>query len=120
MGMFQTTGSNERLAVLEGTRQRTIAAAGSAQADAALIGANITVVTAASGTNGVVLRKAKSGNPYTGMVYSSAATNALLVYPPVGGTINNGTANAALSVAARKPIFFVAVSAVDFIVNVGA
>lgn len=121
MGIFQTRGSNERFGVIESSVQRTVAATGSAQTDAALIGANVSVVTGASGSNGVVLRKGK-GTPYAGVIYSSAATNALLVYPPVGGTINNGSLNAAVSVAARKPAIFwmVAGSGLDFIVNLSA
>jgi len=121
MGMDQTIGSNERLAVITGSRQRTVAAAGSGQSDATLIGANVTTVTGASGTNGVVLRKGKGTNGiYAGVIYSSAATNALLVYPPSGGTINGGSANAALSVTARKPAIFYAITNVDFIINQSA
>lgn len=117
MGMFQTVGSNERFGIVEGSRQRTVAAAGSAQTDATLIGANVTIVTGATGTNGVVLRKAKS--LYAGVVYPSAATNALLLYPPSGGTINGGSADASLSIVARKPAIFYAITAIDFIVNAG-
>lgn len=119
MGMFQTTGSNERYGILEGSRQRTVAAAGSAQTDATLIGANVSLVTGATGANGVVLHKASKG-PYTGMIYSSAATNALLVYPPTGGTINNGSVNAAFSLTARKPVTFMATTAIDFVFNLSA
>lgn len=105
MGMFQTVGSNLRYGVLEVARQRTVAAAGTGQTDATAVGGGgLNVVTGSSGTNGVRLPKGK--NPHTFWVYSSAATNAMLVYPPTGGTINNGTANAALSVAARKPVQF--------------
>lgn len=119
--MDQTRGSNERYGVLETSVQRTVAAAGSAQTDATLIGANVTIVTAASGTNGVILRKPKSANNfYTGAVYSSAATNALLVYPPTGGTINNGTINAALSLPARKVGTFMSVNGTDFVINISA
>lgn len=95
-------GALERFGVLVTSRQRTAAAAGSSQADATLIGAFATTITGASGTNGVVLRNTK--NPYTALVYSSAATNALLIYPPVGGTINSGSVNAAFSATARKPV----------------
>lgn len=123
MGMFQTRGSNERYGVIESAIQRTVAATGSGQSDAALIGANVSNVTSASGTNGVVLRKGKGGNPYAGVVYSSAATNALLLYPPVGGAINGGTVNAALSIVARKPAIFWMIAdgtGLNFIVNASA
>ena len=117
MGMFQTIGSNERYGVIEGARQRTVAAAGSGQSDAALIGANVSIVTGATGSNGVVLRKAKSN--YAGVIYSSAATNALLVYPPSGGTINGGSTDASVSLTAKKPAIFYAIGPLDFIVNAG-
>lgn len=121
MGMFQTTGSNERYGVIEGSRQKAAAAAGSGQSDATLIGANLTIVSGASGTNGVILRKGKGSNgTYAGVIYSSAATNALLVYPPTGGTINGGSANASVSVAARKPAVFYAITPIDFIINLSA
>lgn len=118
MGMFQTPGSNERFGVLETSRQRSVAASGSSQTDAALIGANVSLVSGASGTNGVVLRKGKA--QYTGMIYSSAATNALLVYPPAGGTINNGSVNSPFSVTARKPAIFTSTTLIDFIINQSA
>lgn len=109
MGMFQTRGSNERYGILETSVQRTIAAAGSSQTDATLIGANVTVVTGATGTNGVVLRATKK-NPYTSLVYSSAATNALLIYPPVGGNFNNGVVNTPFSATARTPYYLTCIS----------
>lgn len=118
MGMFQTIGSNERYGIIEGARQRTVAAAGSAQTDATLIGANVTIVTGASGTNGVVLRKAN--NKYAALVYTSAATNALLVYPPSGGTINGGSVNASFSIPAKKTAAFYAITAIDFVANLSA
>lgn len=121
MGMFQTRGSNERYGVIESSIQRSAAAAGSSQTDATLIGANVSNISGATGSNGVVLRKGKN-TPYAGVIYSSAATNALLVYPPVGGTINGGSVNASVSVAARKPAIFwmIAGTGLDFIMNLGA
>lgn len=110
MGMFQTRGSNERYGVLENAVQRTLAAAGTTQATGTLIGANVSVITGASGANGVTLRQIKGNNPYTGTVYSNAASNALLVYPPVGGNFNNGTTNAAFSCTAQIPYTFTCIS----------
>lgn len=119
MGMFQTTGSNTRFGVLESSVQRTIAAAGAAQATATLLAPNVNIVTGATGANGVILPRAKN-TPYTAMVYSSAATNALLVYPPVGGTINNAGLNAALSLPARKPVILTSINNIDFVANISA
>lgn len=90
----------------------TIAAAGSTQATATALTAlgQLTTVTAASGTNGIILPISPVGTEI--LVYSSAATNALLVYPPVGGAINNAAANASQSVAARKLTRFVALDSI--------
>jgi hypothetical protein len=77
----------------------TVAAAGTTQGTAALIGSSLVTVTGASGTNGVILPAGMPGDTVT--IYSSAATNALLVYPPVGGAINAAATNAAYSLTAQ-------------------
>jgi len=110
MGRYLTDGTAESLGILALARQKTFAAAGSAQTDATLVGHPLNLVTGASGTNGVVLTKAKVPGR-TVEIYSSAATNALLVYPPVGGTINNGSTNASFSATARTPFIFTCTSA---------
>lgn len=105
---FFTLGAAAREGVLSTARQGAVAAAGADQATATTLpqGTVVTTVTGASGANGVVLNKAKVQGRSL-VVYSSAATNALLIYPPVGGTINNGTANAAFSATARTPIYLI-------------
>lgn len=110
MGMYVTIGSLEREGILVTARQGTIAAAGSSQTDAATGGGNVTVVTGASGTNGVIIGKPKVMGRQR-IYYSSAATNALLIYPPVGGTINNGSTNAAFSATARTPVYLTSITA---------
>lgn len=103
MGMFQTRGSNARYGVLEANVQGNQVAAGANQATAASLTGVVTIVSGATGTNGVILPKAKVQGRSL-VIYSSAATNALLIYPPVGGTINNGALNASFSATARTPI----------------
>lgn len=79
------------------------AAAGSSQATATVIttpGGQILNVSGATGSNGITLPIALAGSEI--MVYSNAATNALLVFPPLGGAVNNGTVNASASLTARK------------------
>jgi len=83
----------------------TVAAAGTSQATAAPIGAYGSVnVTGADATAGVILPKSPAGTSIT--IYSAAATNVLKVYPHVGGDINDGTPNAAVSITARTPSKF--------------
>jgi len=90
----------------------TIAAAGSDQAGATLVTHRIEVVSGASGANGARLPVASAGAEY--VLYSSAAANALLVYPATSGTINDGTANASVSVTARRANRFIGTSATNW------
>jgi hypothetical protein len=88
----------------------TIAATGSAQGDAATLTGQFNLVTGADATKGVILPTATPG--MTVEVKNSDAANAILkVYPATGGTINALSANAAISLAAKVPAIFRALSA---------
>ena len=78
----------------------TIAAAGNSQGTATLITDTVSIVTGADGTKGVIL---PADDPVGALreVYSSVATNGLKVYPPTGGDINDGTANAAVTIEGK-------------------
>ena len=91
----------------------TLAAAGTTQGTAAAITSSIVTVTGASGTNGVILPSAMPGDTVT--IYSSAATNALLVYPPSGAAINAASANAAYSHTAQTTHQFKCFSATSWL-----
>lgn len=78
-----------------------LASAGSTQSDAALITGTAPVVniSGGDGTKGAILPpSSRTGTEIT--IYNSGA-GALKVYPPSGGTINGGAANASISVAAK-------------------
>lgn len=92
-----------------------VAAAGSSQSDATALTAKINIVSAADGTKGVVLPAGDGDTPAVYLVYSSAATNALKVYPPTGGNINAAAANAAHSLAAQTPALVVRVSSTQWL-----
>lgn len=92
---------------------QTLAAAGTNQATGGVIRSSNVTVTGASGSNAVVLPVADIGDEI--LVYSSAATNALLVFPPVGGNINGAAANASFSATAQTPYFFLKLSATQWI-----
>ena len=64
--------------------------------------------TVAAGTGALLPSFAQPGD--TIRVFNNGA-NALLVYPPTGGAINNGATNAGFSVAANKGAQFTMVSA---------
>ena len=85
-----------------------VAAAGSTQANAAALTAGVlNVVSAADGTKGVVLPTPVAGDVVR--VYSSVATNGLKVYPHSGGDINDGTADAAMTIEGKTMAVFEAV-----------
>lgn len=77
----------------------SVAAAGSAQNDAAALTAGINTVSAADGTKGVILPGAKAGLVVE--VYNEHATNGLKVYPATGDDINDGSANAAITMEGK-------------------
>lgn len=77
----------------------SVAAAGSAQGDAAALTAGINTVSAADGTKGVILPAAKAG--LVVQVYNEHATNGLKVYPATGDDINDGSADAAITMEGK-------------------
>ena len=77
----------------------SIAAAGSAQGDATAVTAGINTVSAADATKGVILPAAKAGLVVE--VYNEHATNGLKVYPATGDDINDGSANAAITMEGK-------------------
>jgi hypothetical protein len=88
------------------TSPDAITCAGTAQATAtALTGSHNVLTTAAGETACVLPAKYPVGSPI--VVRNNTAT-AALVFPPVGGAINGGSANASFSVAQNKPTIFLA------------
>lgn len=84
----------------------TLAAAGSVIGNAAAISSRFTVVTGADNTVGAILPStARVGDAY--FVYSSTATNGLKIYPPVNGDINDGSANAAVTIEGKTLGIFI-------------
>lgn len=83
-----------------GNRTQSVTGTGTAQTGGAAIlsEGHIALVTAASSQTAVVLPSgAKIGTPYFIVGVGSAAP---IVYPPSGGTINAGSANAGLTLSA--------------------
>jgi len=86
----------------------TVAAAGSAQGDAAAVTTGFTLVSAADGTKGVILPTASAG--LICIIKNGAAAN-LKVYPNTSDAINAGAANAAYTLAANTSTLLVAYDA---------
>lgn len=81
---------------------RTVAAAGSTQADAAALSEGFNLVTAADGTKGVLLPAAYAG---AGVIIKNTVAAILKVWPATGDAINAIAANSALSTAGAVVCF---------------
>jgi hypothetical protein len=85
---------------LQDTASLAASGAGSAQADATAITADMTAFTTVGASTGARLPVATHpGESYTVL---NAGANALALYPPVGHKLNAAAANASVSVAAGK------------------
>lgn len=97
----------------------SVAATGSAQGDAAALTAGINTVSAADATKGVILPAAKAG--LVVQVYNEHATNGLKVYPATGDDINDGSADAAVTMEGKGLARFVGLDtttwAASYVVN---
>ena len=69
------------------------------QSTATAITYDITTFTTVASTGAVIL---PSGGAADIRIMNAQATNALVVFPPLGGTINGGSANASYSQAVSK------------------
>jgi hypothetical protein len=83
-----------------GTVATGLTAAGTTQATALQLGSDINVCSTVAASTGVILQ---AMNPGDEVIVRNGGANALLVYPPVGGTINALSANAGYSVATATP-----------------
>lgn len=92
---------------------------GTAQVGAAALTGAVNVLTTAAGqTAGVLPANASFGSPI--LVRVNTAT-AALIFPPTGGSINGGAANASFSVAQNKPTaFFCLPNGIDYIAVLSA
>ena len=90
----------------------TIAAAGSVQGNATAIVNAVTIVTGADDAKGVILPVPTAGDEL--FVYSNTATAGLKVYPPANGTINDGSANAAITIEGKTLAQFIATSTTNY------
>ena len=89
----------------------SVAAAGTNQGTGAALVEGFNNVTAADGTKGVTLPVAAAGQEVAG--YNNSASN-LLVYPNTSGTINGGSANASVTIAAHTKFSFIGTSATNW------
>ena len=109
-----------------GSLNNNVVALGSTQATAALLSlASNSVVTVGGSGTGVILPPGNGvGDQLSAgdwiRVFNSVSGNAVNVYPPLGGKINGGTTNAAISLAALKPAEFVCIDGLNYFANLSA
>jgi len=89
----------------------TVAAAGTNQATGGLLAEGFNNVTGADGTKGVTLPVAVAGLEVQG--YNNS-TSALPIYPASSGTLNGGSANASITIAAKTKFTLVGTSATNW------
>lgn len=116
IGLFSELVAKGRWSGTLGADVKTgIAAAGANQGAATALTASVNVVsTVAAGADGVRL-PVPGGIGEVLVVVNADAADAVKIYPASGGKINNGSANASVSVAATKSALLVAVSAADWV-----
>lgn len=101
-----------------GYLSNTLTAAGSTQGTALPITTDFAVcTTVASGTGVILPANAVASDQY---MIANHGSNALLVYPPTGGAIANGTVNAGLSVPATKSVILKAITPLLWCANLSA
>lgn len=94
-------------------------AAGATQATATAITTAVTTFTTVGAGQGAILpTSADIGDVFE--VSNQQATNALLIYPQLGGAVNTAATNAGFSVAATKTALFRKVSATQWMAFLSA
>jgi hypothetical protein len=97
------------LANLMGDQVSTVAGVGTAQAGAAALGTSITLLTTAASQTAFVLPAA--AQLLNGYLVSNTSATTALIFPPTGGAIDQGSANASVSVAQNKTRILIRTSA---------
>jgi hypothetical protein len=100
-----------------GMISNTQTATGSNQGTALAMPSDFVVFTTVAASTGTILPNAQPGDWFTIVNHGA---NTLSVYPPTGGKIANGSANAAFSVAATKTAQFQAISSTDYAASLSA
>ena len=106
---------------IEGVVVTGLSAAGTTQATAAICPGDTNVFATVVSGAGCQVGTLSVGDTLTILcpcdeyIIANHGANALLVYPPVGGAINNGTVNAAISIAANTSVLFKAITTLNLI-----
>lgn len=91
-------------AAFGGSMRSGVTAAGANSAAATVVAQDMVFVSTAAAGTGVRFSKAERGRV---VFVSNGGANAVLVYPPTGGTLNGGATDAGVSVGVNKAAIFV-------------
>lgn len=89
-----------------------LTATGSVQTDALILPSDVAIFTTVASNTGCILPP--STDPADECMVTNHGANTLKVYPPSGGKIANGSANAAFSVAATKSAIFKSIDGTNY------
>ena len=103
--------------LISGDVATALTASTTTQATATAITADISVFTTVASTGAVIL---PVGGAADILIMNGQATNALIVFPPVGGTINGGSANASYSQAVSKCARYVTADGLNWYAMISA
>ena len=103
--------------LISGDVATALTASTTTQATATAITADISVFTTVASTGAVIL---PSGGAADILIMNGQATNALIVFPPIGGTINSGSANASYSQAVSKCARYVTADGLNWYAMISA
>lgn len=120
------TPPNQAGSTIGGLANNITATGSSSQAGSALLSVTSNNVVTVGGANtGVILPPGNGTGDALApgdwiRVANYVSGNAILVYPPVGGKIQNGTLNASFSVGALKTAEFVCIDGLNFFANLSS
>lgn len=98
-----------------------LVAAGTTQATAKGISGDVVIFTTVAASSGGVLPPSSDDIVAGDHIFvANFGANALNVYPPVGGAINNGSANAAVSLAVGKTAHLISLGYGNWLMQIGA
>lgn len=100
---------------LLGSMAATFTAAGTSQATATAITTVFTLVTTATEGQGALLPASMAVSDQC--TVANGTTVDIYVYPPVGGKINNGTANIPMMISPNSAIDFTCVDGTNWLAN---
>ncbi len=103
------------------SNSNNLTATGASQGTALALPSDFNIFTTVAASTGAILPAASSqNNPADSYIVVNHGANALSVYPPTGGKIANGAANAAFSVAANKTAQFLHLGSGNYAASVSA